>query len=71
MAEAARRLAGEELELHPRAARLMHDAVDVRLLSGRGAARVLAVARTIAALAGAGKVEGDHVAEALSYREPV
>jgi magnesium chelatase family protein len=71
VAEAARRLAGEELELHPRAARLMHDAVGVRLLSGRGAARVTAVARTIAALAGAGKVEGDHVAEALSYREPV
>ena len=39
------------------------------MLSGRGAARTVAVARTIAALSGAGRIEDAHLAEALSYRE--
>ena len=38
-------------------------------LSGRGLARVLRVARTIADLAGAARIEVPHVAEAMSYRE--
>jgi predicted ATPase with chaperone activity len=39
-------------------------------LSGRGRARVARVARTIAALAAAEQVAGEHVAEALAYRSP-
>lgn len=38
-------------------------------LSGRGLSRVLRVARTIADLQGAERIELNHVAEALSYRE--
>jgi len=39
-------------------------------LSGRGRARTARVGQTIAALAGAGEVLPEHVAEALSYRTP-
>jgi magnesium chelatase family protein len=49
---------------------LLDRAVDRLPLSGRGRARVARVARTIAALAGAAQVEGEHVAEALSFRSP-
>jgi len=45
-------------------------AVERLPLSGRGRARVARTARTIAALAGAGIVDGDHIAEALAYRAP-
>ena len=45
-------------------------AVDRLPLSGRGRAKVAAVARTIAALAGAEAVLPEHVAEALTYRAP-
>ena len=45
-------------------------AVDTLPLSARGRARVSRVATTIAALAGAGAVGAEHVAEALSYRSP-
>jgi predicted ATPase with chaperone activity len=41
------------------------------MLSGRGAARAVAVSRTIAALAGAPRVGEEHLAEALSFREPM
>jgi magnesium chelatase family protein len=49
---------------------LLVRAVDTLPLSARGRARVARVAATIAALAGAGEIEPQHVAEALSYRAP-
>src|SRR5919106_1257509 len=49
---------------------LLARAVDTLPLSARGRARVLRVARTIAALAEAQEVRAEHVAEALSYRAP-
>ena len=49
---------------------LLTRAVDSLPLSGRGRARVARVSVTIAALAGAGSVAAEHVAEALSYRSP-
>jgi magnesium chelatase family protein len=52
------------------AAALLTRAVDSLPLSGRGRARVARVAATIAALAGAGTIGAEHVAEALSYRSP-
>ena len=49
-------------------ARLLHDAVEGLGLSGRGYDRVLKVARTIADLDAAAKVDAMHLAEALSLR---
>jgi magnesium chelatase family protein len=49
---------------------LLTRAVERLPLSGRGRARVGRVAETIAALVGADHVEGEHLAEALSYRAP-
>jgi magnesium chelatase family protein len=49
---------------------LLNRAVERLPLSGRGRARVARVARTIAALAGAGAIGPEHVAEGLSYRSP-
>ena len=49
---------------------LLSRAVDTLPLSARGRARVLRVAGTIAALAGADAIGVQHVAEALSYRAP-
>lgn len=45
-------------------------AVERLRLSGRGRAKVAAVAQTIAALSAAEAVEPEHVAEALAYRAP-
>ena len=53
-----------------RADELLARAVERLPLSGRGRARVVSVAATIAALADATSVDGEHVAEALSYRVP-
>jgi magnesium chelatase family protein len=52
------------------ASELLDQAVERLPLSGRGRARVARVARTIAALAGAGAVAEEHIAEALAYRSP-
>jgi magnesium chelatase family protein len=45
-------------------------AVERLRLSGRGRAKVAAVARTIAALGGVDDVRPEHIAEALAYRTP-
>ena len=60
----------EPLWLAPEAEDLLGRAVERLPLSGRGRARVARVAQTVAALAGAERVQAEHVAEALSYRRP-
>jgi magnesium chelatase family protein len=59
-----------EARLDRTSERLLARAVDTLALSGRGFDRALRVARTIADLAGAERVTGDHLAEALAYRGP-
>ncbi len=57
--------------LTPEAQTLMETATARLRLSMRGYGRTLKVARTIADLAGSEVIETAHVAEALSYRQPV
>jgi magnesium chelatase family protein len=70
VAAARARLRADAPPRNPEADALLTRAVDRLSLSGRGRARVARVAATVAALAGAGQVEPDHLAEALSYRTP-
>jgi magnesium chelatase family protein len=49
---------------------LLSRAVEQLPLSARGRSRVARVSRTIALLAGAERVEAEHLAEALSFRSP-
>jgi len=52
----------------PAGVRLLARAIERLSLSARGYDRVLKVARTIADLAGAERIDGDHVGEALQFR---
>src|SRR5438067_8708229 len=70
VAVARERLAAGGLERTAAADELLARAVERVPLSARGRARVARVAGTVAALAGADRVEGEHVAEALAYRTP-
>jgi len=68
------RLAGRALRsacaLSPAATARAVALADLEMLSGRGTERVLRVARTIADLAGAGRVEPEHLDEATRFRSP-
>jgi magnesium chelatase family protein len=67
----ARTRLNEALPLRTAAAdELLTRAVERLRLSGRGRAKVAAVARTIAALSDADSVLQEHIAEALGYRAP-
>ncbi len=70
VAAARSRLAERAPTLDQAASALLDRAVDRVPLSGRGRARVIRVARTVAALAGSEAVAAEHVAETLSYRAP-
>jgi magnesium chelatase family protein len=70
VAAARRLLAAGEPPLGAAATELLDRAVERLPLSGRGRARVLRVARTIATTAGEEAVRPAHLAEALSYRSP-
>jgi magnesium chelatase family protein len=61
-------LARRVADLTPDAAAMLASAVDSLALTGRGFDRAVKVARTVADLAGARRIEPDHVAESLSYR---
>jgi magnesium chelatase family protein len=67
---ARERLGNGGLQRSVEADELLNRAVERLPLSGRGRARVARVARTVAALAAASEILGEHVAEALSYRSP-
>jgi magnesium chelatase family protein len=70
VADARDRLRTTRPALSPAADELLTRAVERLPLSGRGRARVVTVAVTIAALATAARVDAEHLAEALSYRPP-
>lgn len=58
------------VRLTPSAREMLSDAIDSLMLTGRGVARAMRVAQTIADLAGAGEVSREDVTEALGLRLP-
>ena len=54
----------------PQGMRLLETAIRRLALSARGYDRIRKVARTIADLAGADRIEAEHIAEALQFRMP-
>lgn len=64
-------MARRESRLSLGAEDMLAAAVESLALTGRGFDRALKVARTIADLGGVERVEADHLAEALSYRESI
>ena len=67
-ASCSRRQLNRCLGLDPASRGLLGDAVDRFMLSGRGLARTLRVARTIADLSNAERVEEEHIGRALGFR---
>jgi magnesium chelatase family protein len=69
------RVSGRELKrvaaMSPLAARRAIELADLEGLSGRGTERLIRVARTIADLAGAAAVLGEHLEEAARFRSPM
>ena len=59
----------ETAQARPEALALLRSFIEAHALSGRAHARMLKVARTIADLEGADRVERHHLAEALQYRD--
>src|ERR687897_628688 len=64
-------LARRHMKVAPAAEELLANAVETHSLSGRGFDRALKVGRTIADLAGAERVNADHLVEALAYRTAI
>ena len=60
--------AATRLEVSPDGLSLLRQALVAQCLGGRGFARALAVARTIADLDGVARITADHIAEALAFR---
>jgi magnesium chelatase family protein len=61
-------VARRECAMSTAAETLLTKAVETMALTGRGFDRAVKVARTVADLGGADRIETDHLAEALSYR---
>jgi magnesium chelatase family protein len=61
-------VARRECAMSAAAESLLTKAVETMALTGRGFDRAVKVARTVADLGGAERIESDHLAEALSYR---